>query len=77
MPTHPWTNAHLDSCRQIGDEEVDTPVGRFAAARWRYTSVGDGWTSDLWVAGDVVVRYDRLFELEWYDPGASGPRVLA
>jgi hypothetical protein len=24
----------------------------------------------------VVVRYDRLFELEWYDPGASGPRVL-
>ena len=36
----------------------------------------DGWTSDLWVAGDVVVRYDRLFELEWYDPGASGPRVI-
>jgi hypothetical protein len=60
----------------LGDEEVDTPVGRFAATRWRYTSLGDGWTSDLWVAGDLVVRYDRLFELEWYDPGASGPRVL-
>jgi hypothetical protein len=60
----------------LGDEEIDTPVGRFASTRWRYTSLDDGWTSDLWVAGDMVVRYDRLFTLEWYDPGASGPRVL-
>jgi len=59
-----------------GGEEVDTPVGRFASTHWRYTSLPDGWTSDLWVANDVVVRYDRLFTLEWYDPGASGPRVL-
>lgn len=58
----------------LGHEEIDTPVGRFASTRWRYTSLDDGWTSDLWVAGDVVVRYDRLFELEWYDPGASGPQ---
>ncbi len=60
-----------------GDEVVDTPVGRFAATRWTYASINSGWTSDLWVAGDVVVRYDRLFELEWYDPGANGPRVIA
>jgi hypothetical protein len=60
----------------IGEEDIDTPVGRFAAARWRYTSLDSGWSSDLWVAGDVVVRYDRLFTLEWYDPGASGPRVI-
>lgn len=60
-----------------GDEIVDTPVGRFAATRWTYTSLDDGWTSDLWVAGDVVVRYDRLFELEWLDPGATGPRVVS
>jgi hypothetical protein len=60
----------------MGGEDVETPVGRFAAARWRYTSLDSGWTSDLWVARDVVVRYDRLFILEWYDPGASGPRVL-
>jgi len=59
-----------------GDEEVQTPVGRFAATRWTYTSLDDGWTSDLWVAGDVVVRYERIFELIEYDPGASGPRVL-
>ncbi|MGZ5301875.1 MAG: hypothetical protein ACXWEJ_08645, partial [Actinomycetota bacterium] len=57
-----------------GDEHVDTPVGRFAATRWGYTSLDSGWTSDLWVAGDVVVRYDRLFELEWYEAGASGPQ---
>jgi hypothetical protein len=61
----------------IGDEPVGTPVGTFAAARWRYTDLRTGWTADLWVAGDLVVRYERLFELEWYDPGASGPRPLA
>ena len=60
----------------IGDEEVDTAVGKFDAARWTFTSLDNGWTSDLWVAGDVVVRYDRLFELEWYEAGASGPRVI-
>jgi len=60
-----------------GDEDVQTPVGRFGAAtRWTYASLESGWTSDLWVAGDVVVRYDRIFELIAYDPGAGGPRVL-
>ena len=23
MPTYPWTDAHLDDCRQLGDVEVD------------------------------------------------------
>jgi hypothetical protein len=59
-----------------GPEVVDTPVGRFDAVRWKYTSLASGWTSDLWVADDLVVRYDRIFELIGYDPGASGPRVL-
>ena len=58
----------------VGDELVGTPVGTFEATRWRFTSLDSGWTSDLWVAGDLVVRYERLFELEWLDPGASGPR---
>jgi hypothetical protein len=60
----------------IGREDVETPVGHFATTKWRYTSLDDGWTSDLWVAGDVVVRYDRLFELEWYEAGASGPQPI-
>jgi hypothetical protein len=58
----------------VGDEEIDTLVGRFAATRWRFTALDSGWASDLWVAGDVVVAYPRLFELAWYEPGASGPR---
>jgi hypothetical protein len=29
------------------------------------------------VAGDVVVRYEGLFELEEYEAGASGPRPMA
>ena len=59
----------------IGDGDVETPVGRFAARRWRYTALATGWTRDLCVSGDVVVAYDGLFELAWYDPGATGPRA--
>jgi hypothetical protein len=61
----------------VGDERVETPVGAFDATRWRFTALDSGWTSDLWVAGDIVVRYERLFELEWLDPGASGPQPIA
>jgi hypothetical protein len=54
-------------------ENVDTPAGRFLAVKWRYTALDSGWTSELWVADDVVVRYDRAFELIAYEPGATGP----
>ncbi|MGH2640660.1 MAG: hypothetical protein ACRDGO_03060 [Actinomycetota bacterium] len=57
----------------IRRESVETPPGTFLAARWGYTALTTGWTSDLWVADDVVVRYDRAFELIAYQPGASGP----
>jgi len=60
----------------VGDEEVATPVGRFAATRWRYTALSTGWSRDLWVARDVVVAYEGLFALEWYEPGATGPTPL-
>src|SRR5262245_25965185 len=62
---------------RIADERAQTPVGAFDATRWRFTALDSGWTSDLWVAGDLVVRYDRLFTLDWLDPGASGPRPVA
>ena len=61
----------------IGDEAVATPVGTFSASRWRFTALDSGWTADLWVAGDIVVGYEGLFELTWLDPGASGPRPVA
>jgi hypothetical protein len=54
-------------------ETVRTPVGEFEAVRWRYTSLQGGWTGELWVAGEVVVAFERLFELEAYDPGSGGP----
>ena len=57
----------------LGADLVATPVGRFESQRWRYTAIASGWTSDLWVADDVVVRYDRAFELIAYEPGATGP----
>lgn len=62
---------------RMGDEQIATPVGTFAATRWRFTALDSGWTGDLWVAGDIVVRYEGLFELTWLDPGASGPRPVA
>ena len=60
----------------VGDEIVTTPVGRFEARRWRCTALETGRSRDLWVAGDVVVRSEDLVELEWYEPGASGPRLV-
>ncbi len=59
-----------------GQEAVATPAGRFVATRWTYTSLDDGWTADLWTADDVVVKYETLFELASYEPGASGPRPI-
>lgn len=57
----------------LGPDAVETPVGTFTSVRWRYTAIDSGWTSELWVADDVVVRYDRAFELTGYEAGASGP----
>jgi hypothetical protein len=59
-----------------GPDEVETPAGRFAATRWTFTALESGWSADLWVAGDTVVAYDRLFELTWYEAGASGAAPL-
>jgi hypothetical protein len=52
---------------------IRTPVGEFEASRWRYTSLPGGWTGQLWLAGDVVVAFEGLFELEAYEPGSRGP----
>lgn len=56
-----------------GEEEVRTPVGSFRAVRWQYTAQDSGWSRPFWLAGDIVVRYEDLFELQEYQPGASGP----
>src|SRR5436190_7481503 len=54
-------------------DDVRTPVGLFRAERWRYEDES-GFSADLWLAGDTVVAYEGLFELETYDPGATGAR---
>jgi hypothetical protein len=53
--------------------EVETPVGLFTADRWIYTAIESGFTRPMWVAGDVVVAYEGVFELEEFDPGPRGP----
>ena len=61
----------------LGREEVETPVGRFEADRWMFTMLRTGWSRTMWVAGDVVVAYEDLYELVEYDPGATGPVPLS
>jgi hypothetical protein len=61
----------------IGDEEVQTVVGRFAATRWRVRAIASGSTSTMWIAGDVLVRCEGRYELESYESGASGPPTLS
>jgi hypothetical protein len=58
---------------RIGEEDVSTQVGTFAAVRWQYTSMRTGWTAPLWVTGDVVVAFERIFVLEELEPGPGGP----
>jgi hypothetical protein len=56
-----------------GEEEVATPAGRFRATRWQYTGLDTGWTGPLWVAGEIVVAFQNVFELASYEPGPRGP----
>lgn len=57
----------------LGEGTVDTPVGTFTANQWRYTNLRTGFTRPVWIAGEVVVAYEGVFELNTYDPGARGP----
>jgi len=57
---------------RLGEGSVTTPVGTFDAVRWRYSSIPEGFTRDIWVAGDLVVDYPGVFELIEYEPGAHG-----
>jgi hypothetical protein len=60
-----------------GEEDVDTPAGRFRSIRWGYAALDTGFESEFWTAGEVVVRYAGYLQLETYEPGATGPRPLA
>ncbi|HEX6207382.1 MAG TPA: hypothetical protein VF058_03395, partial [Actinomycetota bacterium] len=57
----------------LGTERIATPVGAFEAGAWRYTAVASGFSRRLWVAGDLVVAYETVFELIEYEPGQTGP----
>ena len=59
-----------------GEEDMDTPAGRFRAVRWGYAVLDTGYESEFWTAGEVVVRYTNYLELDTYEPGASGARPL-
>lgn len=60
-------------CAPPEDAVIDTPVGRFAARRWRYGAADGALTRDLWCAGDLMIHEAGRHELATYDPGASGP----
>jgi hypothetical protein len=62
------------SFARIGPEQVETKVGVFDAIRWRVSTPGNETSRDLWIAGDVVARWDGAYELTAYEAGASGSR---
>ena len=60
----------------LGEGEVISPAGRFAATEWRYTALRSGFTRRLWIAGDVLISYEGVFALEALEPGPEGPFPL-
>lgn len=60
-----------------GVERIETVAGAFEATAWGFEALDTGYASAFWTAGDVVVRYAGLYELEAYEPGASGVAPLA
>ena len=61
---------------RLGEGELRTRVGRFAAVRWRYTDLNSGWTGELWTGGAIVLSYPGVVELAEYDPVGAGPFPL-
>lgn len=60
----------------LGDETIQTPVGKFAARAWR-AGQQNGRSRTIWVARDLVVKADGLFDLVNYEPLATGPVPIA
>ena len=56
----------------LGRRRSPRRFGRFSARRWRYTALRTGWTRSLWVAGDLEVSYEGLFELRRKSRGRAG-----
>ena len=70
-----WSGRATVSATNQRSREVESAVGRFNALRWTVNVArSSSWTSDLWVRGNVVVHYDRIFELPSRST-ASGPRT--
>jgi hypothetical protein len=60
-----------------GAERIETEAGAFDATRWGFEALDTRYVSEFWTAGDVVLRYGGLYELEAYEAGASGAPTIA
>jgi hypothetical protein len=57
----------------IGPERVETSVGTFEATHWRFIAPRPRFTRSFWVAGDVCVAAEGLYELFAYEALSNGP----
>lgn len=67
--------AHRETHRYefVGAEAVETPVGTFEAQRWHFIAPRPRFSRSFWVAGDVCVAAEDLYELVTYEALANGP----
>jgi len=75
-PTTLRARAETHRYELVGNEDVRTPVGTFAATHWRFIAPRPRFTRSFWVAGDVCVAAEDLYELTGYEALANGPQPL-
>jgi len=71
------TSAERQRYELIGEDDIATPVGMFAARAWRFISPRPRFSRTVWVARDVAVASEGWFELLAYEPGGTGPAARA
>ncbi len=68
------TRAETHRYENVGPEAIDTAAGTFDAEHWRFIAPRPRFSRSFWVAGDVCVAAEDLYELVSYEALSNGPR---
>lgn len=60
----------------VGEEVLETPVGRFNSTHWRHTDLESERVGEFWTSGAIILAYPGVAELHTYDPVGAGPFPL-
>ena len=62
---------------RVGEERCQTPAGTFEAVHWRFIAPRPRFSRSFWVAGDVCLAAEDLYELATYEALSNGPQPSA